>query len=419
MDREIFNPLEKPRNQPESEPLLKPEANSAPKETIECLEVKTESELSKEQLIQEETSLLQRFRGKARDMAKVFILTTALTSAEFVRPATAFAQEKQKIEQQEKTPEQIKKEQAEKIAARLKEQYLESDLIPENYQDLIKEYQSIEVASFWLARDKAREIMDKIQEEQNIDPKFRTDVMGNEIFFGHTDHLQDIGRNLDEWSVNELANKISQSFREKFTPETMPRDSLKEKSIQSLREKGIDFTENNKFASGKQLQDILEMIEKIENQNPSLMKLKFFNLKHGRGGWGYNDMIYLRSDIFNPNKIMERFKEYPEVQIKWAFTHEMGHTVFDNLSKQEQKQWSELQSEKDFKSMIENYYKGDHRFPEMFSYYFVNREDMIRKIELESDHELKEKLIKQFDFIADKSNGKTFEESLSELNSKQ
>ena len=418
MNKESFHSLENPQNLNKPEKTLETKFNSPLNNAFENFEISPELELSLEDLTREETTLLQRFRGKTKDLVKILVLITTLSgSAEFIRPTTAFAQEEQKIELKEKAPEQIKKEQAQKIAERFKAQYLESNLLPNDYQSLIDKHGSIEVASFWLAQSMAQKIMDKIQEEQGIAQDYRTDVIGGEIFVGHTDHLQDVGRDLEGWSVGELAERIAQQFSDKFTLETIPHDEIKEDVVQSLIQKGINFTEANKFASGSQLQDILEIIEKIETQDPSSMKLKFFALKHGGGGWGHKNTIYLRSDIFNPDKSRDRFKGYPEIRVKWVFAHEMGHLSYDDLSEQEQEKWRELQSKKDFESMIENSYDGDHRYPEMFSYYFVNRDDMIKQIDSEQDSELKEKLIQQFNFIADKCNGRLFNESLRELKS--
>lgn len=422
MSREIFYHLENPKDQNESEESLESEADidSASVNTVEESEADRESESLSEQLAKEESTLLQRFRGKAKDIAKALIFMTALSaSAEYLQPKAAFAQEEQKIAQQEKTLKQIKTEQAVTIAERLKTEYMRVNLLPDDHQILIAKHGSIEVASFWLAQSKAREIMDAIQEEQGIEKDNRTDVIGGEIFLGYTDHLQDIGRDMENWSVRELTGEIAKQFSSKFTAENMPRDEVKESAIRSLKEKGIDIAEENKFASGKQLHDILEMVEGIENQDPSSMKLESFTLERGGGGWARKNIIYLTSDVFNPDEIRERFKEYPEVQIKWIFTHEMGHLSFDGLTEQEQKQWRELQSEKDFTSMIENGFDGDHRYPEMFSYYFINRDDMIREIEGEPDGELKGKLIKQFNFIADKCKGESFEKSLQKRETKE
>lgn len=301
-------------------------------------EVEPELENSAKQFVREESTLLQKFRGKSKQIAKALIVMTALSvPAEFVKSRVAYAEEPQKIEKPEKSSIEIKKEQAQKIVEKLKVQYLDSNLLPNDCQSLIDKYGSIEVASFWLAQTKIREIMAKIQDEQGIEQGYRTDIISGDLFVGHTDHLQDIARDLEDWSVGALSKKITQQFFGKFTQETMPRDKTKEDVDRTLSQKeGIYLIENNMFASGAQLQKILSVVEKIKKQNPSSMKLKFLILEHGEGGWAKDDTIYLRSSIFNTDNIREeRFKEKPEIQLGWVFGHEMGHLSFDGLSEPE------------------------------------------------------------------------------------
>ena len=126
MNKESFHSLENPQNLNKPEKTLETKFNSPLNNAFENFEISPELELSLEDLTREETTLLQRFRGKTKDLVKILVLITTLSgSAEFIRPTTAFAQEEQKIELKEKAPEQIKKEQAQKIAERFKAQYLE------------------------------------------------------------------------------------------------------------------------------------------------------------------------------------------------------------------------------------------------------------------------------------------------------
>jgi hypothetical protein len=308
----------------------------------------------------------------------------------------------------EKTPnKEAKEEQAKVIVERLKQEYLASDLISGCYEKLIEEYKSVETAGFWFAIDKAKEIIAKVQEEQDIKPENRTDVLGGFISSA-TQHLLDISNDLERWAIKKLAPKIANDISSKFTPETVPWDKKKAEAIKLLKDMGVILTQSDAFASGDQLQEVYVALKILKNESPTLMKIASIELVGRTNQAGGKGAIFLGYEMFDPHEPLPQFLKYPDKQRVWITIHENGHLVYDALPPNEQKAWRDMQSAKDFQSMISKGYDGDHRFPEMFSYYFVDRQSMISSIQQESDPDAKSKLIKQFDFIAKMAKGKTF-----------